>query len=160
MVTDTFNKLVSSCHAKCISQRFAEPDLNKGESVCIDRCVSKFFLVNKAVSGESRERQPSLYLQEQMNADVKDYFLLDNRSERGCRRWARRTRGRAAAAAAGASSRRAVEIQKMSHHKKQVRAKPVPVPRRPPFIHPPILSASPCLPACLPSFSLISSRPL
>ncbi|PWN93811.1 hypothetical protein FA10DRAFT_264409 [Acaromyces ingoldii] len=49
MVTDTFNKLVSSCHAKCISQRFAEPDLNKGESVCIDRCVSKFFLVNKAV---------------------------------------------------------------------------------------------------------------
>lgn len=53
MVTDTFNKLVSSCHAKCISQRFAEPDLNKGESVCIDRCVSKFFLVNKAVSNEA-----------------------------------------------------------------------------------------------------------
>lgn len=39
MVTDTFNKLVSSCHAKCVSTRYAEPDLNKGESVCIDRCV-------------------------------------------------------------------------------------------------------------------------
>lgn len=37
MVTDTFNKLVSSCHQKCISTRYMEPDLNKGESVCIDR---------------------------------------------------------------------------------------------------------------------------
>lgn len=37
MVTDVFNRLVSSCHAKCISTRYAEPDLNKGESICIDR---------------------------------------------------------------------------------------------------------------------------
>ncbi len=51
-VTDFFNKMVSSvilhtralrspadtvcrsCYSKCISTRFAEPDLNKGESVC------------------------------------------------------------------------------------------------------------------------------
>lgn len=38
-----------SCHTKCISPRYAEGDLNKGESVCIDRCVSKFFEVNKKV---------------------------------------------------------------------------------------------------------------
>ncbi|KAI0786032.1 Tim10/DDP family zinc finger-domain-containing protein [Abortiporus biennis] len=49
MITDVFNKLVSSCHAKCINTRYAEGDLNKGESVCIDRCVSKFFEVNKKV---------------------------------------------------------------------------------------------------------------
>ncbi|KAH9853179.1 Tim10/DDP family zinc finger-domain-containing protein [Lenzites betulinus] len=49
MITDIFNRLVSSCHAKCISTRYAEADLNKGESVCIDRCVSKFFEVNKKV---------------------------------------------------------------------------------------------------------------
>jgi len=49
MITDVFNRLVSSCHAKCISARYAEGDLNKGESVCIDRCVSKFFEVNKRV---------------------------------------------------------------------------------------------------------------
>lgn len=49
MITDVFNRLVSSCHAKCISTRYAEGDLNKGESVCIDRCVSKFFEVNKRV---------------------------------------------------------------------------------------------------------------
>ena len=38
-----------SCHTKCISARYAEGDLNKGESVCIDRCVAKFFEVNKKV---------------------------------------------------------------------------------------------------------------
>lgn len=67
MVTDIFNRIVtyarlrihlystvlrslfSSCHAKCISPRYAEGDLNKGESVCIDRCVAKYFEVNKKV---------------------------------------------------------------------------------------------------------------
>ncbi|CAL1696493.1 unnamed protein product [Somion occarium] len=49
MITDVFNRLVSSCHAKCISTRYTEGDLNKGESVCIDRCVAKFFEVNKKV---------------------------------------------------------------------------------------------------------------
>ncbi|KII93433.1 hypothetical protein PLICRDRAFT_131191 [Plicaturopsis crispa FD-325 SS-3] len=49
MVTDVFNRIVSSCHSKCISTRYAEGDLNKGESVCIDRCVAKFFEVNKKV---------------------------------------------------------------------------------------------------------------
>ncbi|RDX56100.1 hypothetical protein K466DRAFT_471927, partial [Polyporus arcularius HHB13444] len=49
MITDIFNRLVTSCHAKCISTRYAEGDLNKGESVCIDRCVAKFFEVNKKV---------------------------------------------------------------------------------------------------------------
>lgn len=68
MITDVFNKLVScvsmlkvtfllfmllrhsrSCHNKCVSPRYAEGDLNKGESVCIDRCVAKFFEVNKKV---------------------------------------------------------------------------------------------------------------
>ena len=39
MITDVFNRLVQSCHAKCISPRYAESDLTKGESVCVDRCV-------------------------------------------------------------------------------------------------------------------------
>ncbi|KAL7423014.1 protein transporter tim10 [Cryptotrichosporon argae] len=54
MITDVFNRLVSSCHAKCIqpnplSGRYAEPELLKGEAVCIDRCAAKFFEVNKKV---------------------------------------------------------------------------------------------------------------
>ena len=39
-VSDLFNRIVSSCHAKCISSRYAEPELNKGEGVCVDRSVS------------------------------------------------------------------------------------------------------------------------
>ncbi|GAA6016321.1 hypothetical protein JCM10207_000468 [Rhodosporidiobolus poonsookiae] len=48
-VSDLFTRIVSSCHAKCISTRYAEPELNKGESVCVDRCVAKYFSVNEKV---------------------------------------------------------------------------------------------------------------
>jgi len=55
-VTDFFNRMVSSCHSKCINARYAEADLNKGESVCIDRCVSKFNLVQKLVGEKLQNR--------------------------------------------------------------------------------------------------------
>ncbi|KAH8120640.1 Tim10/DDP family zinc finger-domain-containing protein [Phellopilus nigrolimitatus] len=55
MITDVFNRLVTTCHTKCIGTRYSEPDLNKGESVCVDRCVSKFFEVNKKV-GEKMQQ--------------------------------------------------------------------------------------------------------
>ncbi|KAG0236963.1 protein transporter tim10 [Actinomortierella wolfii] len=49
MATDLFNRLVSSCHKKCIPTTYLEGDLNKGEAVCIDRCVAKYFEVNKSI---------------------------------------------------------------------------------------------------------------
>lgn len=55
-ITDFFNRMVSSCHNKCIAARYAEPDLNKGESICIDRCVAKFTDVQKKV-GEKLQSQ-------------------------------------------------------------------------------------------------------
>ncbi|KAJ8507533.1 hypothetical protein ONZ45_g9594 [Pleurotus djamor] len=55
-VTDFFNRMVSSCHAKCISTRYSEADLNKGESVCIDRCVAKFNEVQKKVGEKLQNR--------------------------------------------------------------------------------------------------------
>ncbi|KAL9128231.1 MAG: hypothetical protein Q9217_003047 [Psora testacea] len=68
MVSDMFNRpsltsrsLQQSCTAKCIPPEYREGDLNKGESVCLDRCVSKFFEVNMKVSekmqGEAAMRQ-------------------------------------------------------------------------------------------------------
>jgi import inner membrane translocase subunit TIM10 len=45
-----------SCHNKCISARYAEADLNKGESVCIDRCVAKFNEVQKKVGEKLQNR--------------------------------------------------------------------------------------------------------
>jgi len=50
MVSDMFNRLVSSCTRKCLESTYREADLNKGEGVCLDRCVSKFFEVNLKVS--------------------------------------------------------------------------------------------------------------
>ena len=44
------HSLTESCTKKCIPADYREGDLNKGESVCLDRCVSKFFDVNIKVS--------------------------------------------------------------------------------------------------------------
>lgn len=53
--------LTESCTKKCIPIDYREADLNKGESVCLDRCVSKFFEVNIKVSekmqGEAASKQ-------------------------------------------------------------------------------------------------------
>lgn len=52
-----------SCHNKCIGTRYADGDLNKGESVCIDRCVVKFSEVQKKV-------QDKLQAKAQANANL------------------------------------------------------------------------------------------
>lgn len=55
MISDMFNRLVQSCTKKCIPTDYRESDLNKGESVCLDRCVSKMFEVNVKVSEKMQE---------------------------------------------------------------------------------------------------------
>ncbi|RAO74115.1 uncharacterized protein BHQ10_010127 [Talaromyces amestolkiae] len=61
MVSDLFNRLTQSCTQKCVPPEYREGELNKGESVCLDRCVSKFFEVNIKVSekmqGEAAAKQ-------------------------------------------------------------------------------------------------------
>ncbi|KZW02023.1 hypothetical protein EXIGLDRAFT_736751 [Exidia glandulosa HHB12029] len=49
ILTDALNRMMDSCHNKCINPSYKEAELNKGESVCVDRCVAKFFEVNKKV---------------------------------------------------------------------------------------------------------------
>ncbi|KAI8144902.1 hypothetical protein BJV82DRAFT_499075, partial [Fennellomyces sp. T-0311] len=39
--------LMETCRSKCIPAHYHEPDLNKGEMVCIDRCVFKYGAVQK-----------------------------------------------------------------------------------------------------------------
>ncbi|KAJ6519600.1 Tim10/DDP family zinc finger-domain-containing protein [Mycena sanguinolenta] len=59
-VTDLFNRMVSSCQNKCIA-RYAEADLSKGETVCIDRCVAKYHEVYGKVGEKLKvrgEQQP------------------------------------------------------------------------------------------------------
>ncbi|KAK9900581.1 hypothetical protein P389DRAFT_166023 [Cystobasidium minutum MCA 4210] len=58
MVSDMFNRLVRSCHAKCVDRHYLEETLNKGEGVCADRCVSKWFSTNELI-GERMQAQGS-----------------------------------------------------------------------------------------------------
>ncbi|CAL1214710.1 unnamed protein product [Candida parapsilosis] len=45
----TFNKLLRRCEAKCLVHEYGEGELAKGESECIDRCVSKYVKANLVV---------------------------------------------------------------------------------------------------------------
>ena len=38
------------CSAKCIDKTYREGELTKGESVCLDRCASKFFEAHQTIS--------------------------------------------------------------------------------------------------------------
>ncbi|KAI9229157.1 MAG: mitochondrial import inner membrane translocase subunit tim10 [Piptocephalis tieghemiana] len=49
MFTDIFERMSSLCQAKCISTKYTDSDLTKGESVCTDRCVSKYFQVGTMI---------------------------------------------------------------------------------------------------------------
>ncbi|RNA05716.1 mitochondrial import inner membrane translocase subunit Tim10 [Brachionus plicatilis] len=49
MMQDLYTKMTASCHKKCIPPKYHENDLTKGESVCIDRCVAKYFEIHDRV---------------------------------------------------------------------------------------------------------------
>lgn len=40
---------MDSCFKKCIPPKYIEGELNKGESVCIDRCFSKYIDVTTKI---------------------------------------------------------------------------------------------------------------
>ncbi|KAI9222269.1 Tim10/DDP family zinc finger-domain-containing protein [Blastocladiella britannica] len=58
IMSDMFNRLGKLCHEKCIVGAYYEGTMTKGESVCTDRCVSKFFDVSYKVGKllESRSK--------------------------------------------------------------------------------------------------------
>ncbi|CAE1283518.1 TIM10 [Acanthosepion pharaonis] len=49
MMADMYNRMASSCQKKCIPPRYNDSELNKGEAVCLDRCVAKFLEVHDQV---------------------------------------------------------------------------------------------------------------
>ncbi|EON98536.1 putative mitochondrial import inner membrane translocase subunit tim10 protein [Phaeoacremonium minimum UCRPA7] len=49
-LADLHNRLNKACQAKCIPGDYREGELNKGESVCLDRCTAKFMDVQMKVS--------------------------------------------------------------------------------------------------------------
>lgn len=53
-------RLTQSCIKKCVPADYREGDLNKGESVCIDRCVAKFMEVNMKISDKMQSDQAAM----------------------------------------------------------------------------------------------------
>jgi len=49
MMTDMYSRLTSACQKKCISSKYKEAELSKGESVCLDRCVAKYLEIHERV---------------------------------------------------------------------------------------------------------------
>lgn len=43
------DRMMLVCHDKCISKKYTEPDVSKGEAVCLDRCVAKFLEIHDRV---------------------------------------------------------------------------------------------------------------
>ncbi|KAH6900336.1 mitochondrial import inner membrane translocase subunit TIM10 [Thelonectria olida] len=56
MMADTYNRLQNSCQKKCIPADYREGELNKGESVCLDRCTAKFLDTSMKVSEIMQEQ--------------------------------------------------------------------------------------------------------
>ncbi|EFN88880.1 mitochondrial import inner membrane translocase subunit Tim10 isoform X1 [Harpegnathos saltator] len=49
MMQDMYNRMTSACHRKCITPKYTEPELGKGESICLDRCIAKYLDVHERI---------------------------------------------------------------------------------------------------------------
>ncbi|XP_012245102.1 mitochondrial import inner membrane translocase subunit Tim10 [Bombus vosnesenskii] len=49
MMTDMFHRMTAACHKKCIPPKYYTPELSKGESVCLDRCIAKYLDVQERI---------------------------------------------------------------------------------------------------------------
>ena len=41
--------MTNSCHKKCVSSNYSQGTLEKGELVCIDRCVAKYLDIHEQI---------------------------------------------------------------------------------------------------------------
>jgi len=55
MMTDMYARLTNACHKKCIAPKYREAELQKGESVCVDRCVAKYLDVHERIGKKLTE---------------------------------------------------------------------------------------------------------
>ncbi|KAI8367445.1 hypothetical protein EDC96DRAFT_480373 [Choanephora cucurbitarum] len=51
--------VMSACQEKCIPNNYHEPDLNKGEQKCIDRCVTKYMSIQFMLGEKMKTLAPT-----------------------------------------------------------------------------------------------------
>jgi len=49
MMSDMYTRMTHSCHSKCIPTKYKNSEIGKGEAVCIDRCVAKYWDIHERV---------------------------------------------------------------------------------------------------------------
>jgi hypothetical protein len=49
LLIETQSKAVETCRLKCINTEYKDGTLSKAESVCTDRCITKFFEATKYI---------------------------------------------------------------------------------------------------------------
>ncbi|KAH8547557.1 Tim10/DDP family zinc finger-domain-containing protein [Umbelopsis sp. PMI_123] len=60
MFMDLFDRIRANCRNKCIPRKYHEPDLSKGEMVCIDRCVAKYISIQKLLGKKMEDNADAL----------------------------------------------------------------------------------------------------
>lgn len=50
---------MEACQEKCIPNNYHEPDLNKGEQKCIDRCVGKYMSIQGMLGERMKDMAPT-----------------------------------------------------------------------------------------------------
>lgn len=80
MMSDMYRRMTSACQQKCISTRYKEGELTKGEAVCLDRCVAKYLDVHEKLGkrlttmsqqDEKQLQQMQQQMQQQLQKQVK-----------------------------------------------------------------------------------------
>lgn len=54
MMADMYGRMTESCRKKCVKPEHKSGELNKGESVCLDRCIVKYFQMHENVGKSLR----------------------------------------------------------------------------------------------------------
>jgi len=49
MMADMYNRMTNACQKKCINTNYSGSELEKGESVCLDRCVAKYLDIHDRI---------------------------------------------------------------------------------------------------------------
>ncbi|ORZ25717.1 Tim10/DDP family zinc finger-domain-containing protein, partial [Absidia repens] len=57
---ELYNRIINNCRTKCIPPHYREPELHKGEMVCIDRCVAKYFAFQKLLGNKLQDKYPDM----------------------------------------------------------------------------------------------------
>lgn len=76
MMADMYNRMTTSCQKKCVPAKYNEPELSKGESVCLDRCVAKYMEIHdrigkKLTSLSMQDKETMQKIQGQMEQNKK-----------------------------------------------------------------------------------------